>query len=174
MRRKKTLLKKAICPLMICAVLYGCSKAEPLDCPYTDLDWDTTEKELFEAKGDYLSSYNSTYGGTTYTYEGSYMDKNGTIKYMYDEDGVLMNVAWAYGSTDEDELLELYNKLYDNLEESYGESGYHTSEENNYGDTWEMKEGNILLSVMNTPNNKALQIAYVNPLNEEKKDKEGK
>lgn len=144
-------------------LLCGCGDTEAIDCPYTDLGWDTTEEELFKQEGEYLTSYKSTYGGTTYTYEGSYMDKKGTIKYMYDEDGVLMNVAWAYSSNDADELKKLYNKIHENLVDQYGESGYQASATTNYGDTWDMDEGNILLSVMNTTNNKALQIAYVNP-----------
>jgi len=150
----------------------GCGNVEPIDCPFTDLGWETTEEELFEAKGDYLTSYKSTYGGTTYTYEGSYMDKKGTIKYMYDEDGILMNVAWAYGSTQEEELKELYDEIHSGIEEEYGESDYSPASSTNYGATWDLKEGNILLSVMITESNKALQIAYVNPLNEEKKQEE--
>lgn len=154
--------------LLASTALCGCGKAEPIDCPFTEHGWEITEEKLFDTEGDYVSSYDSTYGGTTYTYECSYMDKDGTIKYMYDEDGVLMNVAWAYGSTDADELQELYNKIHDGIEDEYGESGYHADSSTNYGDTWEMEEGNILLSVMITESNKALQVAYVNPLNEEK------
>lgn len=86
---------------------------------------------------------------------------------MYDEDGKLMNIAWAYGSDDAKELQDLYNKIHDNLVDEYGESGYQASASTNYGDTWDMDEGNILLSVMNTTDNKALQIAYVNPAHEE-------
>lgn len=149
---------------------YGCGTTKPIDCPFTEHDWEITSEELIEAEGEYLTSYDSTYGGTTYTYDCSYLDKDGTIKYMFDEDGILMNVAWAYGSTDADELLELYEKIHDDIVENYGKSGYHTESSTNYGDTWEMKEGNILLSVMNTDSNKALQIAYVNPAHEEKED----
>lgn len=149
------------------ALLSGCGETEAIRCPYTDIGWETTQEELFQKEGEYLSSYKSTYGGTTYTYAGSYMKKNGTLKYMYDEDGKLMNIAWAYGSDDAKELQDLYNKIHDNLVDEYGESGYQASASTNYGDTWDMDEGNILLSVMNTTDNKALQIAYVNPAHEE-------
>ncbi len=173
--KKRIDLKKIIgslvfCGALACTALYGCGKSEPIDCPFTELGWDTTEEELFAAEGDYISSYDSTYGGTTYTYERSYMNKEGTVKYMYDENGVLMNVAWAYGSTNSDELKELYDDIHAGIEEEYGESGYQASGIANYGDTWEMKEGNILLSVMDTDTNKALQVAYVNPLNAENKE----
>lgn len=164
--RKRHLLITGI--LCTGTILHGCGSTQAIDCPFTELGWDTTQEELFEAEGDYLSSYDSTYGGTTYTYSCTYLDKEGTIKYMYDEEGTLMNVAWAYGSTDSDELKELYDTLHDDIEDEYGESEYQASGVANYGDTWEMKEGNILLSVMDTDTNKALQIAYVNPAHEDK------
>lgn len=165
-----SLFRKTITTMLACSLLLillcGCGNVEPIDCPFTDIGWETTEDELISAEGEYLSTYDSTYGGLTYTYEGSYMERTGTIKYMYDEKGVLMSVAWAYSATDDATLLELYNEIHGILEDEYGKSEYNTTEDTNYGDVWKMKEGHIILSVMNTDSNKALQIAYVNPLNE--------
>ncbi len=152
--------------LLISVLLCGCGNVTPIDCPFTDLGWETSEEELLVAKGNSLSTYASTYGGTTYTYEGFYMEQPGTLKYMYDGNGILMNVAWAYSTDDEQLLLELYNKIHADLEAAHGKSGYNTSNETNYGDVWELKEGNIILTVMITASNKALQLAYENPLSE--------
>lgn len=152
--------------LLLCMHFTACTKTiTPIDCPFTDLGWETTESELFDSLGEYTSSYASTYGGATYTYTGSYYDKDGTIKYMYNDKGILMSVAWAYSAPDEASLLTLYNEIHSDLEATHGKSGYNTENATNYGDVWKLNEGHIILSVMLTNTNKALQIAYVNPLN---------
>ena len=160
---------KLILPIIIISsiILTGCKNIEPIDCPLTDLSWEITEEELTASEGEALSTYDSIYGGTTYTYDSIYKEKNGTIKYMYDEEGVLMSIAWAYGSEDPDELMELYNLIHEELEETHGESGYTANEETNYGDVWRLDEGHIIISVVLTDSNKALQVSYVSPLNEE-------
>lgn len=170
MKKSKKLLSLLFC-LILSATLFlsGCGKTEAIDCPFTDLGWETTPKELFEAEGECEEPYDSTYGGQVYTYPVSYMGYDGTLKYMYDEEDVLMNVAFAYGSKDADELKEFYDKLVADIEKEYGKSSYDTDKSTNYGKVWELKEGHIILSVMLTDSNKALQISYVNPLNQEKK-----
>lgn len=154
--------------LLFAGLLSGCGKTKAVDCPFTDLDWETTTEELFEAKGDCEDSYKSTYGGVTYTYPSTYMDYQGTIKYMYDENNVLMSVAFAYDSADADELKTFYDKLVSDIEKEHGKSSYDTDKATNYGKVWELKEGHIIVSVMLTNSNKALQAAYVNPLNQKK------
>ncbi len=149
--------------ILLASILTGCGEVTPIDCPFTDLGWETTEEELLAAEGEYLSTYDSTYGGLTYTYEGTYMNNPGILKYMYDTEGVLMSVAWAYSAADDESLLNLYNEIHANLEATHGKSGYNTTFIGNYGDVWELPEGDILLSVMATSTNKALQLAYVNP-----------
>lgn len=151
----------------LCIIMTGCKEIEPIDCPLTDLGWEITEEDLTASEGEALSTYDSIYGGTTYTYDSVYKEKNGTIKYMYDEEGILMSIAWAYGSDDADELMELYELLHAELEETHGESGYTANEETNYGDVWRLDEGHIIISVVLTESNKALQLSYVSPLNDE-------
>lgn len=151
---------------IFCIILTGCKTAEPIDCPLTDLGWEITEEELIASEGEALSTYDSIYGGTTYTYDSIYKEKTGTIKYMYDEEGVLMSIGWAYGSDDEDELLELYNLIHDELVKAHGNSGYTANEDTNYGDVWKLDGGHIIISVVLTESNKALQLSYVSPLNE--------
>lgn len=158
--------------LILTGLLSACGEKKAIDCPFTDLGWETTIDELFEAEGKCGEPYASTYGGLVYTYPASYMGYNGTIKYMYDENDVLMSVAFAYGSEQDaaleaEELKEFYDKLVEDIEKDHGKSDYDTDKPTNYGKVWELKEGHIILSVMLTESNKALQIAYVNPLNNE-------
>ncbi len=162
-------ITKFTAPILVCALLLGCGRKIAVDCPYTDLKWDATTSDLFEAEGKEYDTYDSTYGGTTYTYTKTYLEKDGTIKYMYDEKEELMCVAWAYSSADADELKELYDKILAETEKDYGKSDYTTEESTNYGASWEMKGGHIIISVFNTTDNKALQIAYTNPADYEDK-----
>lgn len=158
--------------LLLTGILFACGEKKAIDCPFTDLGWETTIDELFEAEGECEEPYASTYGGLVYTYPASYMGYDGIIKYMYDENDVLMSVAFAYGSDQDaeleaEELKEFYDKLAADIEKDHGKSDYDTDKSTNYGKVWELKEGHIILSVMLTESNKALQIAYVNPLNNE-------
>lgn len=165
---KSHLFKILLSSLLIFVItLSGCGNVKPIDCPLTDLGWEITSKELIASEGEALSTYDSIYGGLTYTYESSYMDRTGTIKYMYDSEDVLMSVGWAYSSDDEEELKALYDEIHEQLVAEHGESGYTTTEETNYGDVWKLEEGHIIISVVLTESNKALQISYVSPLNED-------
>lgn len=144
-------------------VIKNGSQKEPIDCPLTDLGWHTTEQELFDAEGDFTSSYDSTYGGLTYTYDKAYLGRDGIIKYMFDGEGVLMSIAWTYSSPDAEELSAVYQEIKNGVQTLYGESEYHTANQTNYGDVWKKDEGHIILSAMTLDSNTALQIAYVNP-----------
>lgn len=172
--KKNTILKRFLCLALLCVFVTGCgskdaASKDPIDCPFTDLGWETSPTELEKAKGECLGSYDSTYGGTTYTYETDYLDRTGTIKYMYDENDELMSVAWAYSSDDADELKKVYDDILEDTERLFGEGDYTPDEDTNYGKAWHMDNGNITLSVMLTDSNKALQVGYINPRNEEKK-----
>lgn len=182
--KKRKNPKKTVWTLLLAACLLfslpfsGCSekkKAEPIDCPFTDLGWDTAPEALFEAKGDYLEAYPSTYGGQTYTYAGSYLEQAGIIKYMFDENNGLMSVAFTYSADSTEELQAFYEEVLAETKAIYGKSASEADEEaslgTSYGHVWRLEEGNIVLSVMLTNSNKALQIAYVNPENQKKNEK---
>lgn len=156
-------------PLVAIMIVAFCllRKPAPLECPFSGLPWNSTEQELFDAEGNFTSSYASTYGGLTYTYEKSYLNREGIIKYMFDEEGSLASVAWAYTASDADDLNVLYREIQSGVQELYGESEYHTANITNYGDVWKMKKGQIILSAMNVGDNIALQIAYERPDGEE-------
>lgn len=160
----------AIALLLIVITLAACflwKKPAPIECPLSSLPWDSTEQDLFAAEGSYTSSYASTYGGLTYTYDKSYLNREGVIKYMFDEEGMLASIAWAYTASDAEELDALYQEIRNGVQELYGESEYHTANITNYGDVWKRKEGQIILSAMSVGDNIALQIAYESPIGEE-------
>ncbi len=147
-------------------LLAGCgavaTSSEP-DCPFSELKWSSSIKDMKSAEGTDYETYDSVYGGTTYTYDKEYLGASGTVKYMFDEDDKLASIAWAYGSEDADELYALYDTIHTDLIGTYGDSGYNTSKETNYGDVWYRDEGNIIISTMVTDSQKALQYAYLSP-----------
>ena len=49
------------------------------------------------------------------------------------------------------------------MEDTYGESGYDSENPTNYGDVWYLENGNILLMVVTTDTQQALQYSYLNP-----------
>lgn len=164
--KKKEITSFCLALSFAAALLFGCgsnaSSTLP-DCPFSDLKWSSSVKDMEKTEGTDHETYDSVYGGTTYTYEKEYQGVSGTVKYMFDEDKNLANIAWAYSSDDTDELYQLYEKIHADVVAAHGESGYNTQKETNYGDVWYLEDGNIILSTMVTDSQKALQFAYLSP-----------
>lgn len=160
--RNRAGIRLLVACLLLAVLPAGCGK-QALACPYDELGWETDEKALAAAKGECKDTYASTYGGETYPYAGSYLGREGTVKYMYDEKGQLACVAFAYGSEDASEIEAFYKELTEKTEAAYGKPDYEPKEATNYGKKWELENGRIIISVMMTDTNKALQIAYIHP-----------
>lgn len=161
----KRLLSVFICilPIFILTACGGGTETAP-DCPFTDISWNNTVKDVIAAEGDDFSTYDSVYGGLCYTYPKEYLEHMGTVKYMFDEKEQLMSVAWAYGAESVEELSALYESINESVNEVYGESGYDANGVGNYGNVWYLESGDIILSTMITSENMALQYAYLHPL----------
>lgn len=164
-------MKKKICSLCLtlffaAALFCGCGskKSEALpDCPFSELKWESSVKDMENVEGTDHETYDSVYGGTTYTYDREYQGVPGTVKYMFDQDDKLASIAWAYGSDDAEELYKLYDTIHADVVAAHGESGYNTQKETNYGDVWYLEDGNIIISTMVTDSQKALQFAFLSP-----------
>lgn len=142
-----------------------------LECPFTSLNFDSSYEDMTALEGEAYETYDSVYNGTTYTYEKSYLDENGTIKYMFDDKNQLMCIAWTYNGESNDDLQALYDTIHKDVVSKYGESGYDASVPTNYGDVWYLEGGHIILSAMATDAQKALQYSYQNPkASEEEQD----
>lgn len=134
--------------------------------PFTDLSWSASTEDMIAAEGRDYETYPSVYNGTTYTYPKQYLGKDGTVKYMFDENGALMSAAWAFSSENIGVLQDLYNEINASVNASFGESGYNadgTNSVGNYGNVWYLEQGDIVLSTMITSEAKALQYAYLHP-----------
>lgn len=161
----KRLIILCFCLLPVFFTACSSREKEPvLDCPFTEMNWESTADDVISAEGNDFSTYDSVYGGTCYTFAKEYEGYQGTVKYMFDGENKLMCVAWAYGCEDADELLALYETISASVNSLFGESGYSADHPGNSGNVWYLESGDIVLTTMITSDNKALQYAYLHPL----------
>ena len=162
----KYLLKKttSIFLLIFSFFLIGCSeKKEVVSCPFTDITWESTLEDVQASSGQLLESYPSSYKGTTYVYQKEYDGMDGTIKYMFDEQNNLKSMAWLYLPSSKDELEKVYDSLVSRTTKWYGDSGFDSDLVTAKGEVWYLEGGNILIGVMSTGINEAIQYQYFHP-----------
>ena len=170
---KKKILSLCLTLTLAASVLLGCGSntdGSLPDCPFSELTWTSSVADMEKAEGTDHETYDSVYGGTTYTYTREYKGLSGTVKYMFDADEKLASIAWAYGSDSADVLKQLYEDIHADVVSTHGESGYNTDKDTNYGDVWYLEDGNIIISTMLTDTQKALQFAYLSPEQSTKKE----
>ena len=147
------------------SVLTGCgSKKTAQIAPFSEATWETTESDLatLETREE-GESYPSMYYGQTHTYAKNYLDHDGTVKYMFDDKGALMGLAWTAVAESEEQYQDIYNKLKDSLQKKYGDST-DRSGTSNAGDAWYTDEGDIILIGSSTDTLKVVQCGYLNPI----------
>lgn len=147
------------------SVLTGCgSKKTAQIAPFSEATWGTTESDLATLEtGEEGESYPSMYYGQTHTYAKNYLDHDGTVKYMFDDKGALMGLAWTAVAESEEQYQDIYNKLKDSLKKKYGDST-DRSGTSNAGDAWYTDEGDIILIGSSTDTLKVVQCGYLNPI----------
>lgn len=161
MNKKKILIIfMAVTALLLCG---GCGRQKAvINCPFTELVWDSTTDDMIALEGDGFDTYESIYKGMTYTYPKEYLGKAGMIKYMYDADGKLCNVSWSYTGEAEEELMDVYRAVCDEAAKLHGRS---TNDDGvgNYCETWITDGGTVMANAVVTNDTKVMQIAYMNP-----------
>lgn len=152
--------------VLLAGMLFSCGKKDDnaLDCPFTELDWDSTAEDVIAKEGEDHSSYDSIYGGLCYTYPKEYNSRAGTVKYMFDGEDRLVCVAWAYSAASDDDLAAVYDEINDSVAASCGDSGSGADGVGNYGNVWHLAGGDIVLTTMATSEMSVLQYAYLHPL----------
>lgn len=140
----------------------GCRKSyTDINCPFTDLKWESAVEDMVALEGEVFETYDSIYKGTTYTYPKEYLGMSGTIKYMYDDKGRLCNVSWSYSSDDENDIMEVYRKVCDDTSGALGKS---TTDDGvgNFCEVWS-GAGTVMANAVITNDAKVMQIAYMSP-----------
>lgn len=163
---------KSFILIIVACFLTGCGNIPSATCPFTDISWNDSLEDVTALEGEPSQTYPSVYNGSVYIFPKKYQSWDGNIKYMFDNKNKLMCISWTYNADSATMVKEIYQSIYEQLETSYGESGYSTSSSSNYGDVWYLDAGDIILSVVSTDTQNALQYSYLNPEVSEKPNEE--
>lgn len=160
----KHLHKILFVSLLLTFVLTGCKKQPAgLACPFTNMTWKSSVDDVIASEGKDYTTKDSMYKGKTYSFHKKYLDLNGTVMYMFDDNNKLMNVTWVYAPDKKDNLKNTYDKIHKELKSAHGKSGYNVTNGTTLGDVWYLDEGDIILSAVTTDSVKLLQYSYLNP-----------
>lgn len=157
----KHLHKILIVTLLLALTLTGCKKKSA--CPFTDITWKNSVDDVIAAEGKNYKTEDSMYKGKTYSFPKKYLGLDGTIMYMFDDNGKLMDVSWVYGPDSNDDLKNTYDRIHKDIKSAHGKSGYNVTNSSTRGDVWYLDEGDIILSAVSTDSVKLLQYTYLNP-----------
>ena len=159
-------LHKFIASLLFLASLSlcGCSSAsKKAIIPFTEITWESSVEDVQALEGELQDSYYSSYNGTTYVYEKEYLGLPGSVKYMFDDEEKLMSMAWLYLPESDEDLEEVYADLVKQTNNLYGKSGFDSDMNTAKGEVWYLEDGNILIGVMSTGVNEAIQYQFFHP-----------
>lgn len=101
-------------------IMTGCNPSVK-EVPYTDISYGTTVEQLTKQLNSKANKIEDEDGIDKYTYEKStYMDYTGKMMYyMLDEAAIF--TRWEYTAADENEGLEVYNTICEQMKTEYGE-----------------------------------------------------
>lgn len=159
--KKKFIILSFLMALLLCS----CQKNSPNPpvSPFSNALWNDTLEDIKAYEGDEYTTYDSIYGGICYSYPKMYQNRQGTVKYMFDDEERLMCIAWTCSSDEEEELYSLYGVIEESINEQTGTEPHTTDKTSNTGHVWYREDGNIILSLMITSNLKAFQYSYLHP-----------
>lgn len=151
----------------------GC-REKKAECPFTTITWGNTLKDITGLEGECTDTYDSVYDGTTYAYPKEYGGLKGTVKYAFDDKEKLVSISWLYETDDSEDLAKVYDKLHREAEDMLGESGFQYNSDKfadltSPGDVWYLKDGNVIITTVDTSEAKLLQYTFLHPdVSEEK------
>lgn len=164
MKHQRTILSIILLTILLSLSLAACGqKSDSAPAPFSELTWDSSYDDMIALEGKEINSYDSIYNGTTYAYNRSFLDHDGSIKYMYDDKEKLVCIAWEYTAKSPEDLKEVYDEIVKDLTKKYGDSEYQSGNSTNNGNVWYRKEGNIILSSVSTKNINAILYSHLSP-----------
>ncbi|MGN0290214.1 MAG: hypothetical protein ACI4DQ_11450 [Lachnospiraceae bacterium] len=160
----KKLLNFFLITALLLFFLTGCrTKAqEQAVAPFSDATWNKTPEELIGLEENDFTTTPSVYGGDSYLFPVTWLDHEGTVKYMYDQNKNLVSIAFYYETQSREDMEILYDTIRKQALEKYGES-IPTTNQDNLGDRWIRSEGNIILAAFWTKESCALQYSFLHP-----------
>lgn len=153
-------------------ILVGCgaeNKAQAV-APFSHADWQSTPEQIAALHEENAKTTVSLYGGSSYLFPVTWLEHEGTVKYMYNEKNQLMSIAFYYEADSAESLTALYDRIRSMASQSYGKS-ITTTNQDNLGERWIRSEGNIILAAFWNEESCALQYSFLHP--EVSRDAEG-
>lgn len=158
-------LVSALLLLITALALFACSgggsSGRDVGAPFAEnVSWDWSAEKVAQEMGECAEPYASIYGGTTYAYPLQYLGRDGTIKFMFSENGKLASVAWTFitGSADE---LEAVRKEAEKYETGKNGDSRLTEGSGSSGSVWYTKDKDILLSSVAVSGSYGFQYSYI-------------
>lgn len=143
-------------------LLNACGKTAELSCPFTAASWDWTKEDVIASEGEVQETLVSVYGGETYTYAKEYLGYPGTVKYMFSDKGKLASVAWAFISSEPEEIKSVFTQIDEAETAKNGKSQFSSENSTSYGNVWYMKSHDVVVSTIFGAESGGLQYAYIN------------
>lgn len=161
-------MKKIISIFLVFVILFSlCAcgqayKGAVHNVPFSAADWSWTQEQVKSAEGDPDEVYASIYGGDTYSYYREYLGRQGTLKYMFTDDGKLASIAWAYVDGDKSIIDDLYSQIRNDEISRNGKSSANTDGNSTNGNTWYLNDCDILVYTIYLGEGSGLQYSYIN------------
>jgi hypothetical protein len=159
MRGRNTLAKIISFSLVIALTFTAC-KSDKDRIPFSSLTFDTTYDEMIEELGEPTET-TVTYLGDTYSYAGEYLQKDGNVRYTFDEDGKMASITWLYSSEDGEEVSALYADIHKQLENNHGKTTESSDDVTQLSDIWRLDSGNISLVAVISSDYNGLMYTYM-------------
>ena len=163
MKHLRSIISLLMVTLLVSISFTGCGEEKPTVIPYSDLTLDQSYEDMIKVEGESSNITDSIYGGKTFYYPKTYLGMDGNVCYNFDADNKLCSIGWTLESTSKDDVVNIYNNIKNELESSYGESGYNTGISSNSSDVWHRDEGDIVLFSITTDTLNALSYSYLHP-----------
>lgn len=128
-------------------------------CENACWDWDT--ERVTEEYGECAAPYASVYGGITLSYPLAWQEREGTVKFMFSEDGRLASVAWTLITESAEVLDEVYDTIIGLEAEKNGTDGSLSQGVGNYGALWYLEDRDVLVTAVSVGGSCGLQYSYI-------------
>ncbi len=89
------------------------------------------------------------------------MEREGTVKYMFAENGKLASIAWAFVTDNAEDLKALYKAIDDEEIGRHGKSAFASQNATSFGDVWYLHDCDIVISTIFGNDTCGLQYAYI-------------
>lgn len=156
-------MKKSIILSVLCLILLlsACGKTE-FTAPFAEnVKWNMGEAEVKSALGEPNETYLSVYGGDCCTYPCRYLDRDGTLKIMFDVKGKLASIAWAYVTYDSEDINRLSSEIVDKETALRGKTSTDPNGRGTQGNVWYSSAGDVLTASIAVDGQYGFQYSYI-------------